>query len=1164
MRNPNRLVGTLMAVVVVVGLIWWVVSERRTVSDSVSSPSLSQPNSPVVTSQPPTPAAVPATPTQTSLPAKPQDPVYAFKDWASRYTAANDAAAKASLLGEGIGLAEQRRKVMEATIRANPAQAIRDALPFSVRQAMPETILGLLEKVVAGNGDLDVLGAVGAKGGPKPGEPIQRWVNLNGERYKAFVYGARRLDSTRRGEPLWGVALGGLIAVSEDPGRLLAEDEAAALLAGGKRLDDPICGVSGVASQPGMTPRVMELGSRLQGICSAAHASVLNSDFRKARQTKLLPSDPGGSTPTNGPAARTISVTQGRFNVLFMLVSFEDDPREPIGRDELSQMMNDVNDYYRTASYNLVQMHTTITPVLRLRRSVVYYTGIGAAGPIGLLEDARAAAAEAGYDIEDYDLDVLGHAFLGGTEFDYGGLGFVGARGSWIQSFTPKVIVHELGHNLGLSHANASDTTRPPYDPPATIPPTPINAASYFGHFGVPRHSRHADPISDLTFDVEYGDPNDWMGNGDSLEQQFNSLHKFRLKWLPHVNIAEASAGVSRHRIYAFDATDALPDRQYSLYVEKEPNRQPSSRGYWIDHRALTAGNPYLQNGVLLYWTPWEGTAGTAQLLDMTPGSQGGVDDSALALGRTFSDEQSGIDITPVARGGQGREIWYDIVVNRGRKMNNRAPNFVLGVSSDFVEVGQTVVCAAENVLDPDGDEVSVYWHFSDETQPSNEPAVSRSFSSPGHYVVRCEVSDMKGGKRSQHRVITVGAPSTVVLQGVVRDENGAPLSDAIVAVIGGNQLVTLSDSEGRYSLAGPNNSLVTNVAYKHGFETSPANFDNPAPVINGDGPSMDHVAVALPLVSVQATGATMDEGLGSLGSSFRFNRRGGEISNSLVVHYALVGNASDGSDYQWGGTPGTIVFEPGVTNVDVPVTVLDDRTSEGVEFVVAQLLLATNIERYINYVTNIVETNVIIDGGTSVTNIFTNNYLVVFTNSVPVPGWELRTINGVETWFQSYYPYAIGNELASMTIADNDPPVPSTISAVLFDETALENGQDDASVVLRRTNSLDQAIAVNISVSGTASNGLDYIVVESPVRFASGQSVAVVVIRAKDDLLIEGDEVVTVKVEPGDNYTASADPQTVIIVDNDLPMVTVTADVSEAQESQFGFPLLFTISRAG
>src|SRR6185436_18466018 len=117
----------------------------------------------------------------------------------------------------------------------------------------------------------------------------------------------------------------------------------------------------------------------------------------------------------------------------------------------------------------------------------------GQNGAGSLLDDARTAAFNAGYPFLKWDLDMV--ALTQVREFSaWAGLGFVGARGIWLQAFDLRVTSHELGHNFGLLHANFWDTTLPRGIPRPT--PFPVDSDSEIGHDGI-----NAPGVSE-----EYGD----------------------------------------------------------------------------------------------------------------------------------------------------------------------------------------------------------------------------------------------------------------------------------------------------------------------------------------------------------------------------------------------------------------------------------------------------------------------------------------------------------------------------------------------------------------------------------------------------------------------------------------------------------------------------------
>jgi uncharacterized repeat protein (TIGR01451 family)/uncharacterized delta-60 repeat protein len=1128
MRNPNRAVGLAFVVLIALGAVWWARQEGRTAGDGDrNGVASSNRTAPDATRPAPASAATPRA-LAVAPAARPQDAIAQFQGWADRYLAA-PATERPALAPEGRALAEARRDAYLKLMRDDPAKAVRDALPYAVRRQMPADFDPLLEKRISGSGNLLVLGVAPTSPDASVNDPIRRMVELDGTRYTAFVYGRRTFETTQFGIPINGVALNKTMAVSDQPARLLEQAEVQDLGAAGKLPADPVCSISGLSANVNGAPLFMDLAGRAFPLCSAGHADLLNQRFLEGMQRLLLPADsPDGTNLVGRALDRRLRVTQGRLNVLLMRLAFVDDPREPITLDAAYNLLNTVNEYYVASSYNTVQMIPTVTPLLILPKPESYYGIEG--GPMELLDDARAVARRAGYDYIDYDLDIVGHQTIPGDLFAWGGLGFVGFRGAWIQSFDPMVVTHELGHNFGLLHANASATKYA--TPVPTIDQTvkTIDVDSLYGHDSVLSHTYGDDAKAASRLDKEYGNPNDWMGSGaGGSAGQFSSLMKWWLHWLSPAHVGTPVSGTT-NRIYAFDGPSLAADRLYALAFDKDRNFTNSNhRTYWLDHRQLFPGNAWIANGLNVYWTPWEGTKGSAQLLDMTPGSSGGVNDAALVVGHSFDDTEADIHITPVAKGGASPEEWVDVVVTFGPFPGNHAPTFNLTASSTIANPGDPILFTAANVVDPDGDPVVYRWDFSDGSFGPNASTVIRSFNTNGEFVARCEISDMKGGKASAHLLVSIGTNSVVHVTGTVVDQDGTPVADVRVAAIGTGSQPAFTDTQGRYIIAGlTNGGAVTNVAYKYGYETTPLTFANPAPVGDNDGGGFDHIAVALPTVSVTPVAGASEQGLRP--GSFRFTRTG-PTNIPLLVPFAVNGSASAGKDYK--GIGSSVTFGPGTSVVDVAVTPLADTLAEGSETVTLQILIPALAERYYNVITN--------DG--------TNDMLLIGTNTWPVPGWEVNVL---------------GQPSASITIADaGGAPTPG-ISLALYDEAAMETGDDDAVILVSRDSGFDSVLAVNYAISGTAQNGLDYETLPGVVNFAAGQHTAAVIIRAIDDLFVEGDETVTLTLTPGTGYTTNSGPATAIIVDNDLPTVSVDAVRTITSEMSSISPAAFIVSRSG
>src|SRR4051794_5759015 len=82
-----------------------------------------------------------------------------FSRWSEEYLEA-PAAQRAVMEEQGVALAKARRPVMARLIKANPREALVEAVPMVVRQSLPPQVEAQLEKRVSGRGFFGVLGVL--------------------------------------------------------------------------------------------------------------------------------------------------------------------------------------------------------------------------------------------------------------------------------------------------------------------------------------------------------------------------------------------------------------------------------------------------------------------------------------------------------------------------------------------------------------------------------------------------------------------------------------------------------------------------------------------------------------------------------------------------------------------------------------------------------------------------------------------------------------------------------------------------------------------------------------------------------------------------------------------------------------------------------------------
>src|SRR5262249_50502566 len=107
---------------------------------------------------------------------------------------------------------------------------------------------------------------------------------------------------------------------------------------------------------------------------------------------------------------------------------------------------------------------------------------------------------------------------------------------------------------------------------------------------------------------------------------------------------------------------------------------------------------------------------------------------------------------------------------------------------------------------DPDGDTLAYAWLFDDGTFSTNNlPWTFKSWNAGGEHVVRCVVSDMKGGITSANGIVTVGSPAGFRITGHVLDTNGYPVEGVRVdnTLTNGTYYGGYTDSDGKYFITG-------------------------------------------------------------------------------------------------------------------------------------------------------------------------------------------------------------------------------------------------------------------------------------------------------------------------------------------------------------------------
>jgi hypothetical protein len=450
----------------------------------------------------------------------------------------------------------------------------------------------------------------------------------------------------------------------------------------------------------------------------------------------------------------------------------------------------EINNFFLSQSYGQLSVEFTILPVIDLGVASWYYTNnlpgtpypkwTEWGSPGSLADDARARARAIGltngqsamYESTNYDLDIIATGYLptqGGSASD-GGRAVIA-----FNYFT--ALPHELCHCLGLQHANGY--SRSTYY-------SPVKSGSYFFH--------------------AYGDVYCLMGWKENTrtaspppDRDVNAYFKYELGWLTTNNIITPGAS-GTYRIHAFDQGSVEVGKNYAMRIARDANST-----YWFDFRQAITNIPdakWSQSGLEVHFgaESARSSSGATVLWDMTPDSRGPTNttfatmhDAQLQIGRTYSDNEANIHVTPVKKGGTTPES-LDVAVNFGPFPTNHAPT--VSISPTTISLGSNVLQTfTTSASDPDGDTLAYYWEFDDNLTSGgtdfgglNPDSTSctqavHSWTQQGNWFVRCTVTDMKGGSRTASATVTVtnGIAAPLTITGIVTDELGNPLEGAIV-----------------------------------------------------------------------------------------------------------------------------------------------------------------------------------------------------------------------------------------------------------------------------------------------------------------------------------------------------------------------------------------------
>ncbi len=801
----------------------------------------------------------------------------AFEDWMERYFNAGPEE-RDQLVEEGLALAQRRRIELKSLIQEDPEAALATAIPYDLRRELPSAIIAHLETPVSDYASYEML--VYCLGPDHSDGGYERLAAIGESRYEVFTYGRRLNVTTKERLSLHGMAIDEILAMGEDPIRVLSEAE---------RLD------RGFSSS-----RVVAVGNDYY---EWADAAALN------RLRQLLRQDEGALGPRPGRlhwdlrrgevegvilllTEDTVGLpreveypelhsphTEGSKTMLYIRARFSDQEAdyEPIELAPLKERQAGCEAFWHENSYGKSSLTTTFTDTITLPNPASYYADLESDQLKTLFEDAlplaRAEGRDKGQDWNAANYDFYTMITTGG-DWGYGGKAFLGGRGSHLNgagASRVRTASHEFGHNLGLRHANYwfTDST------------SPIGRDSipdgYVGEEEGDEWIEYGHRFSVMSGQRGSGDLNEGRGH-------YTTGEKVELDWLVSsdgdwVSVNQTIATpirLYRQDVESDDFSDRIRGvaRAIKIDVDSGDYAATDKRRYWLSYRRLPT------NGVAGEWLPyglqvdWQretyGMDGSIQL-DMTPYTRddpleevktrvdnGDKEDAVVVIGRTYSDAEADIHITPIAQDGDNPNEWIDVLVNIGTQEENSDPEITSFTASSTKVKRNEVVDFLVDAEDADGDTLYYTWTFGDNSMvvgSLNSNSASNSWNDKDVHTVRVTVSDGKGGSDVKEIHVEVGDVSLfLAIKGRVI-AGGFPVQGARVNI--GNREQAWTDGDGLYVLPSISERENRLTAAKEGMLFDPL-FANPVHlredddalgrdwVAIGDGPASGSLQLAV------------------------------------------------------------------------------------------------------------------------------------------------------------------------------------------------------------------------------------------------------------------------------------------------------------------------------
>jgi hypothetical protein len=137
------------------------------------------------------------------------------------------------------------------------------------------------------------------------------------------------------------------------------------------------------------------------------------------------------------------------------------------------------------------------------------------------------------------------------------------------------------------------------------------------------------------------------------------------------------------------------------------------------------------------------------------------------------------------------------------------------------------------------------------------------------------------------------------------------------------------------------------------------------------------------------------------------------------------------------------------------------------------------------------------------------------------------------------------------------DAPV---VTVSVLDASASESTPNSGSFRLTRSGDITQALTVNYTLAGTATNGTDYATLAGTATIAAGQSFVDVLVNPTNDTVAEGNETIQLSLATGTYNVGSTSSGTVTLAAND-PTIQIAPSAAQAEGNSGTTTHTFTVS---